>query len=337
MTGRTFNAPGKLMLAGEYSVLGPGGVALALAVAPGIDAAVEPAARWELRRQGSPVRWLEGEAPVPGPLAYAHGALQAALRRLGPLAPHRIETRLPTALGQDPVRKPGVGGSASATAVVAAAVHALGPGLQPGAVLETALEAHRAVQGGGSGYDVATVVHGGLACWDRERATLEPLPWPAALGFIAGYSGRSARTRRQLARLEQVRARFVDSITAELAALDREVRGLVAALRRGDPDEIVERVRGSHRALVRWDRRRGLGILTPAVEQMIQIAEERGAAAKVSGAGAGDSVIALGAPDSLGAVATAWRVAGFEPLPVTLAEWGAREVGGPSSIPMAPR
>lgn len=335
MKKRTFNAPGKLMLAGEYSVLGPGGVALALAIEPGIDAVVEPSGRWELGRHGvspdGPVRWVEGEAAVPGPLAYAHGALQTALRRLGPLAPHRIETRLPTALGHDPARKPGVGGSASATAVVAAAVHAIGgvdPALERDAVLDAALQAHHEVQGGGSGYDVATVVHGGLACWDRERAALEPLPWPAALGFIAGYSGRSARTRRQLAKLERVRTRYVDSVTAELTLLNREVHGLVAALRRGDPKEILERVRGSHRALARWDHRRGLGILTPAVERMIQIAEESGAAAKVSGAGAGDSVIALGAPDSLEAAAAAWRASGFEPLPVDLAAHGVREVRG---------
>jgi phosphomevalonate kinase len=193
-------------------------------------------------------------------------------------------------------------------------------------VVRLALAAHRGLQGGGSGYDVATVAHGGLICWWREEERAEQLPWPGQIGFLAGYSGTSARTRRQLDKLAALTWRFPDSARAELVALNRAALGVVEAFGAGQEAAVLEAVEGAHRALERWDQRRGLGIVTPAIAEMVRLAAEAGAAAKVSGAGAGDSVIALGAEDRLAAVASAWRTAGFSPLTVVPTADGVREL-----------
>jgi phosphomevalonate kinase len=326
---RTFTAPGKLMLAGEYSVLGSDGVALAVAVLPGIAATLTPSNRWKLTHANLGLSWTE-RTPVPDELAFAHAALEVTLAHLArPVPPHAIATRA-TAPPGGGSGKPGLGSSASATAAVAAAVlGAAGrdPARHRSELLSVALAAHLdAQEGRGSGYDVATVIHGGLVAWRPASASVETLAWPEDLAFLAGYSGESARTTAQLDRLSRVSARSPDEVDQDLTVLDAEVRHLVEAFRRSDLDSILGGVRSYHRAVAAWDDRHDLGVVTPSIGGMVALAEEVGAVAKGSGAGGGDSVIALGDPDRLEAVTRSWERAGFAALEVRLDLRGTREV-----------
>jgi phosphomevalonate kinase len=321
---RTFVAPGKLMIAGEYSVLGPGGEALAIAVEPGIEAEATPGPQWEILRGDGQASWTEG-AFVPEQLVFAHAAWEEARLSLGAgdLPAHRIVTRARGDIYIDVnAGKPGVGGSASATAVVSAALYGLAgrdPGQHREQVLAAALRAHgRVQQGMGSGYDVATVVHGGLVHFERP-AQARRLPWPAGLHLLAGYSGKSARTTQLLDRLGPL-----DDGPGELAD---PTRRLVEAFERGDLQSITEQVSCCHAALRTWDARRGLGVMTPEIERMVHVAASVGAAAKVSGAGGGDSVVALATdPAVLEAVASGWREGGFHPLSLDIGVEGVREL-----------
>jgi hypothetical protein len=77
---------------------------------------------------------------------------------------------------------------------------------------------------------------------------------------------------------------------------------------------VLEGVRACQRALRGWDRRRGLGLVTAELERLVQLAEGAGAACKISGAGGGDSVVALAESPRLEEVARRWREEGFVPF-----------------------
>jgi phosphomevalonate kinase len=331
---RRFVAPGKLMIAGEYAVLGPSGEALAVAVQAGVTLDAFPASVWELARAEDGTTWREpdGSAAVPEALRFAHAAWTTARAALAagdatPPPPHRLVTRPDGDAGTGD-RKPGVGGSASATAAVTAALFGLAGRDVPAeraAILAAALRAHRAAQGGeGSGYDVATVVHGGLVHWRRGAAAA--LPWPDGLHVLAGYSGRSARTVGFLQRVESLRAADAARLAAELDALAAPVRALLAAFGAASVPAVLQSVRDCHDALAAWDRAHGLGIVTAEIAQLRALAAAEGAAAKVSGAGGGDSVLAFAAdPSVLDATARAWRDAGFRPFAVARTDHGVHE------------
>jgi phosphomevalonate kinase len=226
--------------------------------------------------------------------------------------------------------KPGLGGSASATVGVAACCFALGGRdlvAERSSLLRLALDAHRRAQAGhGSGYDVATVLHGGVVLWRPRLLEARQLAWPDGLHFIAGYSGQSASTGALLGRA----GRRAPDAPADLGRLAREVGRLVAAFSRGEVPEILDSVRACRRELSEWDRRHGLGIVTAALARMMEGAEALGAAAKISGAGGGDSVLAFAdRADVLHGVARAWRAEGFEPLTVALSSRGVEELSAP--------
>jgi phosphomevalonate kinase len=320
---RVFAAPGKLMIAGEYSVLGPEGLALAAAVAPGLEVQATPAAAWSIERADRAGVWRAGDLAPDPELRFAHAALRAALERVT-LPPHHLLIRGAHATGE---AKPGLGGSASATAATAAAVLGLAGGLDRDALLEVALRSHQQVQGGrGSGYDVATVVSGGLITWQPAVGAqrLTRLCWPEGLELVAAFSGQSARTVSLLERVEAAVA--PDLLDAQLAELARPVAALAAALEHAEVDAILTQVRACHTALCAWDAEHDLGLVTAEISELIAAADGPLAAAKVSGAGGGDSVVALcHGPVGREGVLSAWRRLGRAPLAVELDAGGTCE------------
>lgn len=331
----TIRAPGKLMIAGEYAVLGPSGEALAIAVAPGLEVTATPAPEWSLERADVGVRWELGDGPVPPELRFAGAALKATLRAVGPTSPHRLSTRVLGGTGTGD-HKPGIGGSASAcVGVVAAVSAAAGASVRPGDLLPIALDAHLGAQDGrGSGYDVATIAHGGLVHWRPTRlagvgSVLEGearrLDWPDGLAVISGYTGRSASTGGFIAKLTALAEGDRVGAARDLAAIGAPVGRVIDAFVAGSVPDILAGLSACNTALAEWDSRRSLSIVTPEVDAMIALARAAGAVAKVSGAGGGDSVLAFAAdPAMLGQVAQDWSRAGFVPLPFVRDSRGVR-------------
>ena len=324
----TFEAPGKLMLAGEYSVLDPGGVAVAVAVnPPALRAELTPAAAWELARADLPTVWRQGD-PVPDELAFVHAAWRACVPRLGgKLPPHRVAIHRVGSAGTGSA-KPGVGGSAGATTVTVAALFGLAGGGSDDELRDLALEVHRRQQGGrGSGYDIATIVHGGLVCWEPETRRARRVCWPDDLLLVAGYSGNSASTPAFLSKVAKLKHDNPDRYRRDMEALAAPVRRLARAALDGDSAALLEAVAPCHRALAAWARRHRLGVVTDELTCLVELAGEAGAAAKVSGAGGGDSAVALCRdPDQAEAVRTLWQRAGFSALDVAPTSRGVRRV-----------
>ncbi|PIE17629.1 MAG: hypothetical protein CSA65_08375 [Proteobacteria bacterium] len=322
-------APGKLMLAGEYAVLADDGLALAIAVPHGVAIEASWAKRWQLRRFHDHREWHEGDEEVPECLRFIHAALEQSRQDLGDarLPPMALEARSTGEVASGDA-KPGVGGSASATVAACTLLAGVAGEGDSEALLARALAVHRGAQGGrGSGYDVATILRGGLCAYERRGDALpvaRAYHWPTSLHVIAGYSGKSASTRAQLAKVAAIGEASPAQLADELAALGEPVFALLTALTCDDHaidlHQIAETCRGCHRALARWDAMRELGIVTPAIERLLAIAEDHRVAAKIAGAGAGDSAVAIADDlERLVAVARAWHAEGFTPYAMPVA------------------
>jgi phosphomevalonate kinase len=298
-------APGKLFLVGEYAVLDG---------APAVVAAVDRGVLCEATPGG---RALSIETPA-GDDRFARPALEAAG---APAGRYRFLDWNPVGLPD----KPGFGGSAAATvaAMVAGRAAAGRPPLVPGALSAAAIAVHFAVQGSGSGLDVAASALGGV---HRLRPApggppeAAPLPSPP---LIAVYSGRSARTGPRVARYLGWRDR------AEFVAASE---ALVAAF----PADPIRAMREAYLLLKAMAARADVDYDTPALARIAELARGLGGAAKPSGAGGGDVAVAiLPDPEATAAFAAACAAEGLPPIPLSVAP--AAGVVEPGEIPAPTR
>jgi phosphomevalonate kinase len=312
-------APGKLFVSGEWAVLQG---------APAIVAAVDRTARVELAIEpsGGPltVESIAEGRTWSGDVAHGDlpsgdaGAVVAALRATGAAGGRAVVDTRAFLVGE---RKLGLGRSA---ATIAAAVAArLGHDRAAGRarVLAAALDANARFQDGvGSGADIAAAVHGGVVDVRRDGAGLavSPRVLPRGLHLVAGWTGEPAPTAPLVRRFA---ARPTPPVMRDLAAAAVAAAHAVAA---GDVAGLCAAVDRAGDLLRRLGDEADLPIVTPALARLIDAARRAGAAAKPSGAGAGDCGIALAtSPAIAGAVRAAWRDAGILPLDVTIAAEGA--------------
>lgn len=303
MTAIRATAPGKVVLAGEYAVLG-GAPAVAMAVDRRAYVTIRPGEGDSLSSSGvvsepdprlfDLVREAAGSGPV-------HGAVQ-------------LDTS--AFVDGQSGRKLGIGSSAALA--VAAACALLPAGSPAGQLQAVATAAHRAFQGGlGSGIDIATAVTGGLLRFRMGEAP-EALRWPDGLRFSLLWSGVSATTRERLRGLAGADA------SAALRPLIAGSEHLAAAWAAADAAALLAAYRDYVAALLRFDVDRGLGIFDAGHDRLVSRASEAGLVYKPCGAGGGDVGIVLGT--DAGAVAAFRATAeqhGFMPLDIGIDPAGA--------------
>ncbi len=310
------SAPGKLFLAGEYSVLLPEHSCVVAAIDRRVEVEAHPAAAWSAR--AGEARWSEGE-PVPGGLRFVVAAIEAVRARLGGTA-RALSTH--DGLTRDG-RKLGLGASAAAT-IAATFAAADGSGASRTALWAIADEAHRRVQGGrGSGADVAAAFHGGVLAFRREPRRARVLPVDPEVRLFAVFTGESANTVPRVerfdafARAEPEQARLF-ATTSEVA-----VQTLESALAAGDLTLMRAAIGQARAALRGLEEALGLEIETERLALASDVAWRAGAAGKLSGSGGGDCAVVLAVgDDSATRVARALAAAGFEPVPLAVAKEG---------------
>jgi phosphomevalonate kinase len=276
-------APGKIVIVGEYAVL-DGAPAVVAAVDRGVACEVLPASE---RRTTTP----DGDARFVTPALDAAGA-PAAHYIFSAWNPPQTAT------------KAGLGGSAAATVAAVVAGRALcGLGPDPTAVHTLAHKVHHAVQGSGSGIDIAASAHGGVLVFQDGAVRSATCPLPVVV-----YAGTSAKTGP---RIQQYRA-LVDRtgfIAASRAAVARFLEDPLGGLR------------DARRALSSMTDQAGIAYWTPGLHRIVELAEVHGGEAKPSGAGGGDSAVALFADDDArSSFVTACEAAGLQVIPTRLAE-----------------
>lgn len=311
---RTLSAPGKLFVAGEYSVLW-GGTAWVLAVAPRATAMVRPLGdrRIHVLQEGARcsgwatpggVNWDE---PLPPAFLYVARAVDWSFRLTGADGPGMaIACSASQAVGG---HKLGMGGSARAAVLASEATRGCLKASYD--ALKVALVAHADAQGGqGSGADVAACFAGGFVRYRRfdsarllgaaQKGQLSSalgtqgsvdvlrLP-PPRFPMLYAFSGHSASTPRLVSEVErQVDAKARQDV---VAASDELGDGLEQALARGDFSRVVQACRELQVLLGRLASARSM-----AGEQILALAQTYGCAGKQSGAGGGDGYLLLG-PD----------------------------------------
>lgn len=352
-------APGKLVIAGEYAVLeGAPGLAVAVDVrasaritsvaGPGNQLVVPDTGesfrfRWV---PGSGPRW-EGNSPGAFGLPLEACAEIMTARGLLPRASElpACQIELATAafhqIGNDGQRvKLGLGSSAAIVVALTGALLRLagGPALSRQELIAICCEAHRRLQGGsGSGIDVATAITGGavaidFSCQSGPEARVpqaHPVSWPRRLCLVAVWSGQSASTPAMLGRLWAFRERDALRFASHMERLGANAGQAAAAWRAEDLSGLLSAITGYESGLRQLDEAAGIGIFSPAHERLRAIALKHGAVYKPSGAGGGDFGIALTDSRTVEqALRAGYAAAGFAVLDAELCAPGVSVRGG---------
>lgn len=200
---KQLSVPGNLLLLGEYSVLEPGGMGLALAPDIRVRLQIEPGEAFGLTSTwgGNQVVWRPGADPDQPLLSAVWERCQARLRCYG-IDPGSLQGHIridSTAFYHGNGRKSGFGSSAAVSVALANAVMlqaGLSSEIARSEALEAALEGHRLAQGDvGSGYDVYTSSYGGIGLFiGGPRPTWKPLnlDWLPRLYLFPGVHSVSS-------------------------------------------------------------------------------------------------------------------------------------------------
>jgi phosphomevalonate kinase len=345
-----FRAPGKLLLAGEYAVLG-GGLAVVAAVDRYVRASLSAGAKDEplvIRSMALPGQ--ERVLVLDRTTGSLHGPgselIAACLERLAQLVGHAWLEALPggvltldsselslcLAASGVPV-KLGLGSSAaSAVALLgillrsACAHGALAP--RRGGTHELARladAAHRLFQGGvGSGVDVAASALGGMLAF-RRRPVFDARPLAIQAGRAASkgvvfWTGRAASTSELLTRVG-------DWAQHEPAAHQKCMSALSAAAEKlaeaAVPSAVVAAIGQGFDAMRALCGASGIPLVLDAHHELHELARRFGGAAKPTGAGGGDLALAVLPPQApLEAFLAAAEPSGLERIPLGVSARG---------------
>ena len=255
------SAPGKIVLSGEYAVLWD---------APAVSMAINRRAVASVSASAD----AQCHLVTPGFEGMERYRILDAL--LGGERPARRYT-LDTRAFLEDGRKTGIGSSAALTVALAAAIK------QSTDVLETAMDAHRDMQGGrGSGVDVATAVHGGLIEFTRGAGRGRALRWPEGLAYRVIWTGVPASTEEKLTRLAAIATG--PSRSALLLAAPR----MRDAWRSGDADQVLAEYVPYIGVLRQFSIDHDLGIFDAGHRELTDAAMVDGLVYKPAGAGGGD-------------------------------------------------
>ncbi|MCI4342044.1 MAG: hypothetical protein L3K11_06725 [Thermoplasmata archaeon] len=300
-------APAKCILFGEHAVV-HGGPEVLFAVDLYTQVSVRPAEHLSLNGDREP----RAHHPYLGP----------ALDRFAPVPPHleiRTISRIPRAAG--------LGSSAAFVAALSAALASARGGITRAALAAECFAIERAAQGVGSPGDTSATVAGRWVSLNVGGA--EPLweisdgqrNWPVCRiadpgwSWVIGYSGIPRSTGKAV---RAVSERLAAADGASLLERFRSValRGL-DALREVDPEAVGRLMEENHRLLTE------VGVSHPRLEALLEAVRPACYGAKLTGAGAGGSIIALPRPGhALEAVRRLTRV-GAAAFSVTVAPEGA--------------
>jgi galactokinase len=304
---RTFFAPGRVNLIGEYTDL-VGGLVLPVAIEPGITLRCEPAADTRLSSRDAPPGWQRYVDAVVHELdALGRGAV--GLRG-------ELTSTLPIGAG--------LSSSAALEVVVGIALCALAEfDLEPLELAQALRRAeHRAVGVPSGIMDQAASLLGRrqhALLLDTGTLEYEHVPLPDDLALVIIDSGEKralestgyATRKRELEEGHPKRTRHVETE-------NERVRAAAAALRADDRSTLGELFRASHDSL-----RDDLEVSTPQLDEIVDRAYAAGAvAARMTGGGFGGAAVALVTREDVDAFAT-----NFERAFATIAVDGARETG----------
>ncbi len=273
-------APGKCIVFGEHAVV-HGAPELLFALDLSVQVIVRPSGAVSLNTD------REGTERNP----YFRSALARSWSD-GPPVAVRAVSRIP--------KSAGLGSSAAFVAALSAALSAARGGIDRPALAQRAFETERGAQGVGSPGDTSAVVGGGFLSinggsgevlwtvrgpdreWEVRRVPDPGWLWVVAHSGIPRSTGTAVRAvGERLARSDGPRL---------LEEFTRVARDGIRAVEQGDRPRVAELI-GRNQELLRE-----VGVSHPRLEALISAAAPAAEAAKLTGAGAGGSIVALPVP-----------------------------------------
>ncbi|MEM1388831.1 MAG: mevalonate kinase [Pseudomonadota bacterium] len=276
------SAPGSIMVTGEHAVV-YGGPAIVCAIEQRVSVTLSARADSlvEIRSAiADPVLTAWSDLRAEGPMRFVAACLLRFRDRLDGISV-AIHSEIDPTLG--------LGSSAAVTVAMLGGLAALTGQRSAHA---DALEIVRAVQGRGSGADLAASRSGGAVAYQLNTggadAAIEALPElpPLSLRY-AGYKTPTATVLAKVADAWQGRGAELDTLYTRMGD---QAHAAITALRAGD-------LSGLATALDTYQKRMvTLGVSDPVLDAMVREAADTPGvlAAKISGSGLGDCVLAVG-------------------------------------------
>ena len=288
-------AAGKVIMMGEHAAVF-GRQAVALPLVSAVTASVRECG------DRTTLEFLDDDQPLAQPPAGLGELADLVMGRLG-LAGRHFQVRVQSSVP----RASGLGSSAAvAVAVIRAFNHVFALGLSDEAVNDLAYACEKLAHGNPSGIDNTVATYGEAVLYCKESAqpirTLELREFPP---IVIASSGVQSSTKQQVAAVAGRHAAMPARYNAIFDEMDRISAEGAAALVRQDYGTLGILMNLCHGLL------NAIGVSTPVLERMVDIARENGAVgAKLTGAGGGGCIVAL-CPGTAEQVALALRDAGY--------------------------
>ena len=281
----TASAPGSLMLLGEHAVL-HGHRALVCAINRRIKVRLTSLA-------GDEVRIASGLANYKSPLndLMDHPALRFAIQAIRQHA-DQVPSGFELWIGSEFSADIGFGSSAAVTVAVHAAILAslLGEPPENEVLFDEALRTVHAVQGRGSGADLAASVFGGVVGY-----TTAPTFQPLAIGLpmTAVYCGYKTPTPEVILKVEQLRADQPQKYERIFAEMDAGAVNAMECLRSHDLPGFGKILNRNQQLMDET------GVNTPELQEIVEALQAAPDVfgAKISGSGLGDCAVGIGYAD----------------------------------------
>ena len=312
----TASAPGKVIVAGEYAVLDG---------APAICMAVDRRARVEISHTDDQQHTVTAPGFRSEPQRFSSIEDAAAelplLAAAWRLSPPTVDTSLSIVLDSREFtvadgRKLGIGSSAAIAVALAAALNQCA-GANAG-VVAMAMDAHREFQGGsGSGVDIACSARGGVIEFRMGGSPAISRAWPTGLHYALLWSGRSADTVAQIAKLNALGS------GPSRSALARAAVDVAKVWSESDTALILAKLAEYTNVLRHFDGDHDLGIFGAGHAELADAAVSGSVVYKPCGAGGGDLGIVLADSESkLSAFVEMASRSHFEKLDLAIDETG---------------
>lgn len=307
MTSVTVSAPGSIMITGEHAVVyGHKAIVCAIDQRITVQATPLPAPQLEIQSEIAPPLLVDmNNLPSDGPYRFVLRAVSLYRAAL----PHGLRLTITSHI--DPTL--GLGSSAAVTiATLAALAHMTDS--TPDALHSQALGIVRAVQGRGSGADLAASLKGGMVAYQLPPFMLSGVPEKTHQADIATlptpdtplslrYAGYKTPTAQVLAKIAAAMKNNEEIYSKLYDRMGRRAQAAITAAHSGDWGAFSEHLT-SYQSLMEQ-----LGVSDEVLDQIITQARTNPGtlAAKISGSGLGDCVVALGAVPP-----------GFTPAPIAM-------------------
>ena len=277
------SAPGKLMILGEHAVL-HGKHALVCAINRRITVSVNFSSnktisiRSELGHYDGSITDLNDNRIF----RFVYSAITRFNEIRGKGMDIRIESEFSDSLG--------FGSSAAVTAALVGAIHyLLNETVDLNAIFKSSLSAVKAVQGKGSGADVAASVYGGLLYYRAEPFSVKKVECDMPITVI--NSGNKIPTTQVIDRVNKSYSKFTELYNSIFDLMDRSCCEALNALENKQWDTFGKILTLNHGLMEAMELSNlKLNEIIYALRQMPTIS-----GAKISGSGLGDCVIGIGA------------------------------------------